>query len=338
MSVPAGARMIYAPTWLGDATMSLPTLRAIKRAHPEEPLLVFAGRGPGAIYRAEGTATHLLLSSGNFFEDLRRLREAAPREVWLIALSFRAALLAALSGAADRIGFATDRRGFLLTRRLPPPGVAEHQLESLRRLVESRGIPADEEPPRLPASLRELAREPLERAGLAGIRDFVLLAPGSSNPGKRWPAARFGQLAAELDRRGLACGIVIGPGERVLARTVSEAAGRPLPVLGEDLDPAGLAGLLAHARVVVCNDSGAMHLAAAVGAPLVALFGLTDPRLTSPTGSPYRLLDGHHPGADPEGRHGKELERIPVSDVARAVEELISQPARPPAPGLRGAP
>ena len=160
------------------------------------------------------------------------------------------------------------------------------------------------------------------------------MAPGSANPIKRWPAERFGQLAAELRSRGLLCGIAIGPGERALAQAISEAAGWRLPVLGEDLDPAELAGVLGHARVVVCHDSGAMHLAAAIGTPVVALFGLTDPRLTSPTGVPYRLLDGHPPDADPLARRPREIERIPVSDVVRAVEELLSRRRQ----AARGAP
>jgi ADP-heptose:LPS heptosyltransferase len=305
--------------------MSLPTLRALRRAHPDEPLVVFARRGPAAIYRAEGSGTHVLPSSGRFLEDLSGLRRAAPREVWVLALSFRAALLAALSGAAERIGFATDRRGLLLTHPLPPPDPGMHQLAGLRQLVASRGIPADPDPPALPASLRDLGRAPLERAGLAAAKNLVLLAPGSSNPTKRWPVERFGELAAELRRRGLACAVVIGPGEREVAGAASGAAGRPLPVIGEDLDPAELAGVLAHARVVVCNDSGAMHLAAAVGTPLVALFGLTDPRLTSPTGAPHRLLDGHDPAADPESRQRRDIRRIAVADVVRAVEELIAE-------------
>jgi ADP-heptose:LPS heptosyltransferase len=305
--------------------MSLPTLRALRRAHPDEPLVVFARRGPAAIYCAEGTASHVLPSSGKFVQDLPRLRQAAPREVWLLSLSFRAALMAALSGARERVGFATDHRGFLLSHRLPPPDPTIHQLASLRKLVASRGIPADPEPPRLPESLRDLGRGPLESAGLAAAGDLVLLAPGSANRIKRWPWQRYGELAAELQRRGVTCGVVIGPGERETARAVSEAAGGPLPVLGEDLDPAALAGVLAHARVVVCNDSGAMHLAAAVGTPVVALFGLTDPRLTSPTGAPCRVIDGHDPAADPESRDRSAFERIAVADVLRAVEELRSQ-------------
>ena len=325
MTVPRGARLVYAPSWLGDATMSLPTLRALRRAAPEEALVVFARKGPAAIYRAEGTATHVVSSSGKFFDDRRRLRDAAPREVWVLALSFRAALLAALSGAKRRIGFATDHRGFLLTHRLAPPALVDHQLVDLRRLVESRGITPDTDPPRLPLSLRDGARGALERAGLGAVGDLILLAPGSANPIKRWPVERFGQLAAELRRQGLVCGIAIGPGELEVAQAVSEAAGARLPVLGEDLDPAELAGVLGHARVVVSNDSGPMHLAAAIGTPLVALFGLTDPRLTSPTGVRYRLLDGHPSGADPQTRHRMEIERIPVSDVVRAVEELLSQ-------------
>ena len=168
MSVPRGARLVYAPIWLGDATMSLPTVRALKRADPGGPLIVFAGKGPAAIYRAEGTATHVVPFSHSFSEASRRLREVAPREVWVLALSMRAALMTALSGAKQRIGFATDYRGFLLTHRLPPPALVDHQLVELQRLVQSRGIPPDPDPPRLPSSLREGARSALSGPGWAG--------------------------------------------------------------------------------------------------------------------------------------------------------------------------
>jgi heptosyltransferase-2 len=177
------------------------------------------------------------------------------------------------------------------------------------------------------------ARQILARAGLDRPEALVLLAPGAAfGPTKRWPPERYGQLARRLEERGLACGIVIGPGEGDLGGQVADAAGGPLPVLGEDLDPGELAALLARARVVVANDSGPMHLAAAVGTPVVAFFGPTDPGRTSPTGAPARILDRYvfcSPCFLKKCPYGHECMReITVEDALRAVEEMLENVKR----------
>jgi ADP-heptose:LPS heptosyltransferase len=161
---------------------------------------------------------------------------------------------------------------------------------------------------------------------------LVALAPGAAfSWTKRWPPDRFGRLARELRERGLAPAVAIGPGEEELARAVSDAAGVPIPVLGADLDPVELAAVLARARVAVTNDSGPMHLAAAVGTPVVALFGPTDPGRTGPTGSPSVVLDRYvfcSPCYRKECPYAHEcMTGITVRDVLAAVERLSA--ARP---------
>jgi ADP-heptose:LPS heptosyltransferase len=90
--------------------------------------------------------------------------------------------------------------------------------------------------------------------------------------------------------RGLEVVVLIGPGEEEVGRRVAEAAGRPLPIAGASSDVAGLAGMLARLSLLVCNDSGPMHLAAAVGVRAVAMFGPTDPRRTGPLGDRHVIL------------------------------------------------
>src|SRR5207302_7768362 len=178
-----------------------------------------------------------------------------------------AALLPFLAGLPRRIGYATDRRGRLLTEALPAPLRTGHQLRDYDALLEARGIAPDREPPRLPIPAAAAARaaDALGRVDRASRRDLVLLCPGSAVDAiKRWPAESYARLADALSERGLAVALAVGPGERALAARIGAAARSAPPTVGADLDPVELAGVLSAARAVVANDSGPMHLAAAV--------------------------------------------------------------------------
>lgn len=289
----SNARLVIAPNWIGDAVMSLPVLRALRRNAPTRRIAVLARRGPAAIYSAEGSADEVRVASGSL-ASLRIAAGGGFGEAWLLPNSFRAALVPFLARVPERIGYASDGRAALLSSALPPPPRTGHQLRDYDPLLESRGIEPDFDPPRLSLSADSIgrAREALARAGLPTDRPLVLLAPGAAfGWTKRWPADRFGRLGQLLLERGLLSALVIGPGEERLAEEARVAAGGYLPALGADLDPIGLAGLVARAQVVVCNDSGPMHLAAAVGTPVVAIFGPTDPGRTGPCGVPSEVLD-----------------------------------------------
>jgi heptosyltransferase-2 len=323
------SRLVVAPNWIGDTVMSLPMLRALRRRHPEDRLTVLARRGPAAIYRAEGSVDEVLMRS-SFLADALAIRARRFDEAWLLPNSLRAGLLAFLSGADRRLGYATDRRGPLLTEAPPPPPGTRHQLRDYDALLLSAGIPPDTDPPRLPipeAAARR-AGEALAAAGL-GEGDLVVLCPGNASAAiKRWPADRFAALADRLAGRRIACAIAAGPGERELGQAVARKARTAPPVLGEDLDPVELAAVFARARLVVANDSGPAHLAAAVGTPVVAFFGPTDPGRTAPSGALVRVLDRYvfcSPCFRQNCPYGHEcMEEIGVEDALRAVEELLN--------------
>ncbi len=325
-------RLVVGTNWIGDAVMSLPFLRAIRAAHPDDRLTVFAPSGPASIYRAAGTAHEVLTRSG-LLRDAPALAAGRFEEAWLLPNSFRAALYARASGAPRRIGYATDRRGALLTHSLPAPDGTGHQLRDYDALLSAHGIPPDSDPPRLPLpeEARRRAAEALRSAGLGGATDrLVLLSPGSARDAtKRWRAGRFAKLGDLLAQRRFTCAIVVGPQERELGMAVSSAAQAPLPVLGADLDPVGLAALLSRSRLLVSNDSGPMHLAGAVGTPVVAFFGPTDPGRTAPTGSPARVLDRYvfcspcFRSRCPYGHEG--MKEISVEMALAACEELLGE-------------
>ena len=334
-------RLVVAPNWIGDAVMALPFLRALRRADPGGALAVLARRGPAAIYRAEGSAGEIVPRSASFLGDAARVRRGRFEEAWLLPNSYRAALLARASGARRRIGYATEGRGWLLTGALPaPPGTA-HQLRDYDALLEAHGVAPDLEPPRLPlpSPALERAAAALERAGIRLGAAFAALSPGSAfAKSKRWPSERFAAAADALAERGFSPAVFVGPGEEGLGARVAAAARARPPVLGVDLDPVELAAALSLSRVAVTNDSGPMHLAAAVGTPVVALFGATDPGRTGPIGSPARVLDRYvfcSPCFKTDCPYGHEcMKEIGVEDVMRAVEELIGSVA--PSPSGRG--
>ena len=324
-------RLVIAPNWIGDAVMSLPFVRALRRADPGGRLAVLARSGPGTIYRAEGSADELLPRTG-FAADALAGRRGRFDEVWLLPNSYRAALLARASGARRRIGYATEGRGWLLTDALEPPPGTIHQLRDYDALLAARSIAPDLDPPRLPVpdAAFERARAALDAAGLRAGSAFAALCPGSAFARtKRWPAERFGGLADALAERGLPAAVLVGPGEEEIGARVAAAAHSRPPALGANLDPVELAAALAAARVAVTNDSGPMHLSGAVGTPVVALFGPTDPGRTGPSGSPSRVLDRYvfcSPCFKTECPYGHEcLNEISVRDAVRAVEELVGR-------------
>ena len=311
--------------------MAIPFLRALRRAHPQDPLAVLASRGPAAIFRAEGSADLVLTRSG-FLADVVALRSSRFEEAWLLPNSFRAAWIALLGGARQRIGYDTDRRGSLLTHALPAPPRQGHQLRDYDALLSSRGIEPDPEPPRLtvPPAAQRRATQALAEAGIPPGLPLVLFAPGAAfGWTKRWPAERFGQLADLLAKKGFARAAVIGPGEEELAGRAKASARAGLPILGADLDPVELSGVLARARLLVSNDSGPMHLASAVGTPVLAFFGPTDPGRTAPVGSVSRILDRYvfcSPCYLKTCPYGHEcMKEISVEDALAAVETLLGQ-------------
>ena len=323
------SRLVVAPNWLGDCVMSLPVLRAMRRAYPRDPLAVLAPRGPAGLFRAEGSADAVLVRSG-LLRDAWRLRRRGFREAWLLPNSFRSAVAPRLAGIPERIGYDTDRRGVLLTHHARPPGATGHQLRDYDALLLSRGVEPDRDAPRLPVTVESLetADSALEVAGAGRDRPLALLAPGAAfGWTKRWPAERYGNLADLLAERGYFCAAVIGPGEESLAAASAASARSSLPVLGAGLDPLELAALLSRARVVVGNDSGPMHLAAAVGTPVVAFFGPTDPGRTAPSGSLSKVLDRYvfcSPCFLKNCPYGHECMREITAEMAlQAVEEVV---------------
>ena len=195
----------------------------------------------------------------------------------------------------ERWGYRTDWRRPLLTRAIDPP-VGVHQVEYYQHLVRALGL-LDPSPfpgqPHIVISeeLRAIGVNELKGAGWDGRRPLVALAPGAAYGGaKRWPPASFAELARALAEDGIQTVMVGGRADLPVARAIEAALGGDviLNLMATDLPT--LAGILAACRALVSNDSGAMHLGAALGVRVTAVFGPTDERLTRPAGDAHVVL------------------------------------------------
>jgi heptosyltransferase-2 len=278
--------IVRLPNHLGDACMAVPALDLLA-AHGR--VLTLAGRPwSGALFAAyRWPVVALRGSRRDHVRELRSARGAPDAPGLLLTNSFSTALEFRLAGIAPT-GYARGGRSWLLARRIPVDA-ADHMVEYYHRLARAV-VEANTEVPR-DLSLR-VSDEAKARArallASAGVRDrYVVLCPVAvgRHHGKVKAWSGFARLNQELLERGESVVAMPGPGE---AAAVSNAL--PGAVILPESDVGTFAAVLAGARGVVANDSGPGHLAAAVGAPLVSIFGVTEPEKTRPWSSRMTMV------------------------------------------------
>lgn len=282
--------VLRSPNWLGDAVMALPAMAAVRRTFPRSTLAVAAPRSvaplfeevtdiaPGEVLIVEERSEIASLRGGRF--DL----------AILFPNSFRSAWAARRAGIPHRWGVRTGGRGLLLTRRAARPAKQRHQAARYLEMAEAFGLSAADPLPRLAVtpSTKGRAAALLGGLGVAPSTALVGIAPGAAyGHAKRWPPARVAQLAARLADRGATVVLVGAAADRDSGREIESAlpaSARVVNLIGRT-DLRLLAGVLERCHAFVSNDSGAMHLAAAIGVPVTAIFGPTDERITAPAGA-----------------------------------------------------
>ena len=294
--------LVRATNWLGDAVMSIPALREIRRARPEAEIVVLARQWVADLYERERFCDRILIyENKGRHAGLRgklrlagELRREGFDEAVLLQNAFDAALLAWLARVPVRVGYARDGRGPLLTRAVAVPDKAEipaHQrfyyLELLRRAGWIGELPecADIRLDGVEAAAAA-GREAWRRRGLpAGA--WIGVSPGAAyGTAKRWLPERFAQAARALAERLDAQVAVFGsPAEAELCRDIAAQAGPRAHSLAGETTLREFIELAATCRLYLTNDSGPMHVAAALGLPTVAIFGATDHVATGPSAS-----------------------------------------------------
>ena len=288
--------MVRATNWLGDAVMSLPAMRAIRQTFPHAHIAVVARPSVADLYERETAIDRVIVYAAKSFGEKRgfaaKLRGERFDCAILLQNAFDAALMAWMARIPERIGYRRDGRSLLLTRAIPVPEPGEiprHERFYYLELLRSTGLMKHyPETTAIRLEGSEAAREAgSRRLAELGVRGPVIgISPGAAyGNAKRWLPERFAETARKLS----GCVLVFGSAkEREWCTQVASAAGgRNLAgetTLREFID------LTAACRLFLTNDSGAMHVASALGVPTVAVFGATDQTTTGPTGPLARVV------------------------------------------------
>jgi heptosyltransferase-2 len=284
--------IVFAPNWLGDAVMALPAIEDVRRQAPGASISVAARPSIAPLFALVPGIRDVVVvdrHGAGWREGVRQLREGSFDAALLLPNSLHSALTAWRAGIPERWGYRAQGRAALLTRAVRAPAARAHQALYYQRLTEALGFAPGPLEPCLdaPADAHRAAAELLASAGWNGRSTLVALAPGAAYGGaKRWPAASFAALAAALAGDDVASVLVGGGADAPAGAAVVaalEGRTRVVDLIGRT-DLPSLAGVLAQCRALVSNDSGAMHFGAALGVPLVAIFGPTNERETRPTG------------------------------------------------------
>jgi heptosyltransferase-2 len=293
-----GTILVVAPNWLGDAVMALPALSDIRRRCPSARLVVAARRAVADLFRLVPPVDDLvtLQWSGRWWQrhalaaDAARLQELGAETAILLPNSFAAAWLIRRAAIPQRWGYASDLRAPLLSRAVRRPRRGVHQGAYYQHLTRALGFDSGPLEPVLSVTDEVLAaaRAQLMDRGWDAARPLIVFAPGAAyGTAKRWLLPYVARVATDLVRdRRATCVMAGGRGDAPAAREVMrliDADARPHVIdLTAQTTIGELAGVLALSAACVANDSGAMHVAAAVGAPVVAVFGPTREHETAP--------------------------------------------------------
>lgn len=305
-----GPLLVVGVNWIGDVIMCMPALQAWRRAHPSTRLVLLTKSALAPLWAMHRAPDETLVYDNPWPAMLTAAREIACRNcVRAVVLpnSFRSALPPFLARVPERVGRRGHGRRLLLTHALGDAPTGHQALEAYDLLALPRP-PEGPEQPRL--EVPDVVRLEAARKAARLPRPLLGVMPGAARgPAKRWPTIHFARVAARwaVETRGgvLALG---GPGDRALCDAV-------LSGIEEGLNLAGhttlveWAALLEVCDAVVCNDSGGMHLAAALGRPVVAVFGATDPAVTGPIGPRARVVTDGGPRRRTIAREDEEAEK-----------------------------
>jgi heptosyltransferase-2 len=281
--------LVRAPNWLGDAVMAMPAMTALRAAFRDRTLVLGAAPSIAPLFHETTPVAPDALLTLEKATETATLRGAGIDVAVLLPNSFRSAWVARQAGIKERWGYRAHGRSLLLTRGLSRPRGRRHQSDYYLHLVRGLGFEAPESLPSIAITAETRARvdELLARNRIDRSAPLVGIAPGAAyGHAKRWPPARVGELVSRLAARGTQAVLVGAAGDRSAGREIESLlpdSTRLVNLIGRT-DLRLFAGVLAACDAFVSNDSGAMHLAAAAGVPVTAIFGPTDERATAPLG------------------------------------------------------
>lgn len=302
--------VVRAPNWIGDAVMCEPALRGLRSLFPQAEVTLLAKASIAELFVAYSGLDRVVVY------DEKRAHAGLPGK-WVLAgllrqhrfdcavlfqNAFEAAFLAWLAGIPHRYGYATDGRAFFLTEPVAVPDRRSpmHQVDYYWNMLKPLGITGGPSFPRLAVSDEEGRRfeTRLESAGISPSAILIGINPGSTYGGaKRWLPDRYAEVAGWLAERlrqeegGSVAVVILGAsGEESLGRDIATRVKGPSLVLSGATTIRELMAAAKRCRLLLTNDTGPMHIAAAFGVPVVAVFGPTDWRTTAAYGQEQSVV------------------------------------------------
>jgi ADP-heptose:LPS heptosyltransferase len=341
-------RILVVELWnIGDVVLTMPFLAELRAMFPLATTTLLAPPHAEEVLRGTGLVDDFIeidissretwLTRNPLAYDWRRLwrlrDELRSREFDLAfqcRLHIREHVIVGLSGAHRRVGYSFDGADGLLTDAVPVADASEHKADEWLRLLEPFGKPFGKPFGAKPPSLNitedenQKAKAYLSASGISPAARVIGIHPGASIADKRWPLDRFHELAVALAER---------QDVRVLAfvdpQGYGESLGAIKGVVSARVPLRELMALLAHCDLLVCNDSGPMHIAGALGVPTVAVFSAGIDRWFSPLGEGHEVVSAERPDEAPnEGVPSHKvhsLTAIPTSQVLSAVERVLGE-------------
>lgn len=302
--------VVRAPNWVGDAVMSIAAFRELRRLFPNAHITVVSKPGTSDIFRDADFVDEVLVYERRGLSSVwQQVGEWKRRRFDLALLlqnAFEAAAISFLAHVPLRIGYDTERRGFLLTRSVPSPSWKNERHEifyylnlvaELEQALLGRSQSEEREPQfqiKVSTELKNEARNLLADGQIEAHKPLVLLCPGSVNSrAKRWPAERYAALADQLAESGATVALIGSPGELEVSKHVMSLARWPPTLLTGKTSVAEVTALISIADVLITNDTGPAHIGTAVGTPTLVIFGPTNPLTTRPYGPAGEII--RHP-------------------------------------------
>ncbi len=335
--------LIRAANWVGDAVMSTPMIRAVRGNFPHAHISILAKPWVAPVFENSPDINKILLyEAGGRHKGISGILQLAKDlraydfdMAILVQNAFEAALISFLAGIPIRTGYNTDGRTFLLTHAVPMSKEIKkrHQIQYYLGILEGLGLHTFGQEMNLEISVsdRKRAAEILKNLNISDDNGIIGINPGAAyGSAKRWPKDRYAQLCRKLRQihRDMPVIVFGGPDEAELGREICQWAGEGCFSLAGQTNLGEAMSLIARCRLFITNDSGLMHVAAALHIPQIAIFGPTDYSTTSPADSASRMIRVPTPCSpclkqECPLKHHQCMKAINVDMVFREAEQVL---------------
>ncbi len=289
--------LICGTNWLGDSIMSMPAVQMLKERESDCCITMLVKPWLEPLWAMHASVDRVLTIKTGMFGTIsagQMVEYEKFDKAFIFPNSFRSVLIPFLGHVPVRMGMAGHHRAWMLTDivGLVEDNEHNHQMWEYVRIVSGRQAAASPDVPRL-AVPPSVTRDIMKRLNIMHDDRLVGIIPGSAyGPAKRWPSEYFADVGRQLLSENKSCHVAVlgAEKERCLCAEVADGIGERAVNFAGETSIKEMAALLSLCSVVVSNDSGGMHLAAAVGTKVVAVFGITDPFKTGPIGSGHKII------------------------------------------------